>query len=52
VIREVENYLKKTKVMKKGIAFPTCISVNKKVCNVSPVSSDTSVISENDVVRM
>lgn len=36
----------------KGIAFPTCISVNNCVGHFSPFSDDTTVINEGDVVKM
>lgn len=36
----------------KGVAFPTCISVNEIVGHFSPLSDDTSVLQEGDVVKM
>jgi methionine aminopeptidase len=39
--------------MKKGIAFPTCVSVNNCVCHFSPLASDTDVeLKDGDVVKM
>jgi len=36
----------------KGIAFPTCISVNNCVCHFSPVDPDDQVLADGDVVKM
>jgi methionyl aminopeptidase len=38
--------------MKKGIAFPTCVSVNRNICHFSPLSSDTSTLEDKDIVKM
>ncbi|XP_780193.2 proliferation-associated protein 2G4 [Strongylocentrotus purpuratus] len=44
---------KKDKEMKKGIAFPTCISVNNCVCHFSPLRSDKKVeLKDGDVVKI
>ncbi|XP_071485577.1 proliferation-associated protein 2G4-like [Diadema antillarum] len=44
---------KKEKEMKKGIAFPTCISVNNCVCHFSPLRSDKEVLlNDEDVVKI
>ena len=40
------------KKIERGIAFPTCISVNNTVCHFSPLASDDSVLEANDVVKM
>lgn len=45
-------YNAKNKKVEKGIAFPTCISVNNCVGHFSPFSDDTTVINEGDVVKM
>lgn len=42
---------KKAKI-EKGIAFPTCISVNNCVGHFSPFSDDTTVVNEGDVVKI
>lgn len=33
----------KGEVLKKGVAFPVCLSVNECVCNLSPLESDDQV---------
>lgn len=44
---------KKEKELKKGIAFPTCISVNNCVCHFSPTKNDPDyVLKTGDVVKM
>lgn len=49
-------YQKKVKgrVIEKGVAFPTCVSVNECVCHNSPLESDTpgEVLSEGDMVKL
>lgn len=40
------------KKIEKGIAFPTCISVNNVVCHFSPLASDGSIFEENDIVKI
>ncbi|XP_003383390.1 PREDICTED: proliferation-associated protein 2G4-like isoform X1 [Amphimedon queenslandica] len=43
ILEEAGKVFKKEKEMKKGIAFPTCISVNNCVCHFSPLKSDPLV---------
>lgn len=44
---------KKEKDLKKGIAFPTCLSVNNCVCHFSPAKNDTDyTLKAGDVVKM
>lgn len=40
------------KKIERGVAFPTCISVNNVVCHFSPLASDESVLEEGDVVKI
>ncbi|XP_077239330.1 ERBB-3 BINDING PROTEIN 1-like isoform X2 [Tasmannia lanceolata] len=40
------------KKIERGVAFPTCISVNNTICHFSPLASDESVLEENDVVKI
>ena len=43
----------KTKKIEKGVAFPTCVSINEIVCHYSPLASDDSiVVKEGDVVKV
>lgn len=44
---------KKEKELKKGIAFPTCLSVNNCVCHFSPSKNDPDYeLKDGDVVKM
>uniref|UniRef100_A0A914X121 Peptidase M24 domain-containing protein n=2 Tax=Plectus sambesii TaxID=2011161 RepID=A0A914X121_9BILA len=44
---------KKEKNVKKGSAFPTCISVNHCICHYSPLRSETAITLKNgDVVKI
>ena len=53
LLEETEKVFKKEKELKKGIAFPTCLSVNNCICHFSPLASDTDVeLKEGDLVKM
>lgn len=44
---------KKEKEIKKGIAFPTCLSVNNCICHFSPTKNDPDhELKEGDVVKI
>lgn len=44
---------KKEKEIKKGIAFPTCLSVNNCICHFSPTKNDPDyILKEGDVVKI
>jgi methionine aminopeptidase len=49
----IEEYMSKiyTKV-RRGIAFPTCISVNNCCGHFSPLSQDPTTLKEGDVVKV
>ncbi|BFZ22640.1 hypothetical protein BsWGS_25679 [Bradybaena similaris] len=50
---ETSKVFKKDKEMKKGIAFPTCVSINNCVCHFSPLKSDPDVtLKDGDVVKI
>jgi len=50
---ETIKVFKKEKEMKKGIAFPTCISVNNCICHFSPLKSDAEVLlQDGDLVKI
>lgn len=50
---ETGKVYKKEKEIKKGIAFPTCISINNCVCHFSPLLSETDVtIKDGDLVKI
>ena len=40
------------KKIERGVAFPTCISVNNTVCHFSPLVSDETVMEAGDVLKM
>ena len=40
------------KKIERGVAFPTCISVNNIVCHFSPLVSDETVMEAGDVLNM
>lgn len=42
----------KGKQIEKGIAFPTCLSVNSVVGHYSPLAEDTTVLNEGDVLKL
>ncbi|ONK75700.1 uncharacterized protein A4U43_C03F19620 [Asparagus officinalis] len=48
----VSMYKNVKKKIERGIAFLTCISVNNIACHYSPLTSDETVLEENDVVKM
>lgn len=43
---------KKSKNIERGIAFPTCISVNNVMGHYSPLLDESSVLQEGDVAKM
>ncbi|KAH9490552.1 Proliferation-associated protein 2G4 [Bulinus truncatus] len=50
---ETSKVFKKDKEMKKGVAFPTCVSINNCICHFSPLKSDPPVIiKDGDVVKI
>ncbi|KAG7257303.1 hypothetical protein CRUP_031805 [Coryphaenoides rupestris] len=50
---ETGKVFKKEKDMKKGIAFPTSVSVNNCVCHFSPLRSDADIIlKDGDLVKI
>ncbi|XP_058810168.1 proliferation-associated protein 2G4 isoform X2 [Phymastichus coffea] len=53
LLDETNKVFKKEKDMKKGIAFPTCLSVNNCICHFSPTASEIDlVLKEGDVVKV
>lgn len=50
---ETGKQFKKEKDLKKGIAFPTCISVNNCICHFSPLLTEPDyVLKEEDVIKL
>ncbi|XP_046581012.1 proliferation-associated protein 2G4-like [Haliotis rubra] len=53
LIEETSKVFKKMKEMKKGLAFPTCVSVNNCICHFSPLKSEPDVIlKDGDLVKI
>ncbi|XP_067644832.1 proliferation-associated protein 2G4 [Eurosta solidaginis] len=53
ITEETSKVYKKEKDLKKGIAFPTCLSVNNCVCHFSPSKNDPDyILKEGDVVKI
>ncbi|RWS30163.1 proliferation-associated protein 2G4-like protein [Leptotrombidium deliense] len=50
---ETNKVFKKEKDLKKGIAFPTCISVNNCICHFSPLKSEPDyLLQDGDIVKL
>ncbi|XP_013391205.1 proliferation-associated protein 2G4 [Lingula anatina] len=53
MLEETGKVFKKNKEMKKGIAFPCCLSVNNCICHFSPLKSDPDVeLKDGDLVKI
>ncbi|XP_051516676.1 proliferation-associated protein 2G4-like [Myxocyprinus asiaticus] len=53
ITAETGKVFKREKEIKKGIAFPTCVSVNNCVCHFSPLKSDPDyTLKEGDLVKI
>lgn len=52
LIEKLTGNVYKTKKMEKGIAFPTCISVNECVGHYSPLKSESKTLAAGDLVKM
>ncbi|XP_064464227.1 proliferation-associated protein 2G4-like [Ornithodoros turicata] len=53
LVEETSKVFKKEKELKKGIAFPTCVSVNNCICHYSPLRSDAQyTLKDGDVVKL
>ncbi|KAM7354923.1 proliferation-associated protein 2G4 [Cochliomyia hominivorax] len=53
ITEETNKVYKKEKELKKGIAFPTCLSVNNCVCHFSPSKNDPDYqLKDGDVVKI
>lgn len=53
LLDETSKVFKKEKEIKKGIAFPTCLSVNNCICHFSPTKNDPDYeLKEGDVVKI
>merc|ERR1719350_1662237 len=53
LVEETSKAFKKDKKLVKGIAFPTCISVNNCICHFSPLTTEPDVtIADGDMVKI
>lgn len=53
VLEETGKVYKKEKELKKGIGFPTCISINNIVCHFSPLHSEAdNILQDGDLVKI
>jgi len=53
LLEKTTKVFKKEKEMKKGIAFPTCVSVNNCICHFSPLKSDPELeLKDGDLVKI
>lgn len=52
VNQQCAKSFKKKKNLEKGVAFPTCISVNDCICNFSPLAAESRVLATGDVVKI
>lgn len=51
MLEQVSSLYKKEKEMKKGVAYPTCVSINECVCAFSPMDDEVK-LSAGDVVKV
>lgn len=49
IVKQCQRIFKSNKLMEKGIAFPTCVSVNNVVCHNSPLDEDNYTLQDGDV---
>ncbi|KAF5286835.1 hypothetical protein FQA39_LY00368 [Lamprigera yunnana] len=53
LLEETDKVFKKEKDLKKGIAFPTCVSVNNCICHFSPLPSEADcTLKDEDVTKV
>ncbi|XP_046684240.1 proliferation-associated protein 2G4 [Homalodisca vitripennis] len=53
LVEETGKVFKREKDLKKGVAFPTCVSVNNCICHFSPLHSEPDyLLKNNDVVKV
>merc|ERR1712226_461985 len=53
ITEETNKVYKKEKELKKGIGFPTCISVNNIICHFSPLLSENDMtLNDGDLVKI
>ncbi len=52
LIERLTSSVYKTKKIEKGIAFPTCVSVNECVGHYSPLKTESKTLADGDTVKM
>lgn len=53
IIGETNSVFKKEKDMRRGVAFPTCISINNCICHNSPLKSDPQIkLKKGDLIKI
>ena len=52
IVAACAKVYKSKKDMKKGIAFPTCVSVNEVIAHYSPQKSESRTLAEGDAVKV
>lgn len=53
IITDTSSVFKREKEMRRGIAFPTCISINNCICHYSPLKSDPELKLKNgDLIKI
>lgn len=53
LLEETGKAFKKDKKITKGVAFPTCLSVNNTICHFSPLMSEQDqTLAEGDMVKI
>lgn len=54
MIEKIKNTMtgKKSKKIEKGIAFPTCISVNNVCGHYSPLKDESSTLNNGDLAKI
>lgn len=52
-LKKIFQVFKKEKEVKKGIAFPTCLSINNCICHFSPAKNDPDyILKDGDIVKI
>ena len=52
IFSQLKKVFTKNKTLEKGIAFPTCISVNHLCGHYSPLKSEDTLLQSGDVVKI
>jgi methionine aminopeptidase len=52
LINDLVSGVYKTGKLEKGVAFPTCISIDNCAGHFSPLANDTTLLKDGDLVKM